>query len=146
MRRRMIVTMLAAGVTLAWPALAQDDAIPRPKPIGNPGTWIPAGAYPPAARASAEEGKVTFTLEVDETGRATDCMVTQSSDSPLLDETTCTLMIANARFEPPRDKKNKPIASKWSSSVRWKLETLPPEPAPPAPAPVPAPLPKAPGK
>ena len=32
-------------------------------------------------------------------------------------------MSANGRFTPPRDKKNKPIASQWSSSVRWKLET-----------------------
>lgn len=143
MRVRMIATILAV---VAVPATAQDAPAPRPKPIGNPGDWIPPNSYPPAARASAEEGRVVFTLDVDETGRATECLVTTSSGSPLLDETACNLMSANARFEPPRDKKNRPIASKWSSSVRWKLETPPPPPAPPAPVPAPAPAPKAPGK
>lgn len=129
MRAWMIVSILA--VTFATPALAQESPAPRPTPIGNPGDWIPPNAYPPPARASAEEGRVTFTLDVDETGRAVDCKVTMSSGSPLLDETTCALMSANARFTPPRDKKNRPIASQWSSSVRWKLETAP-APAPAA--------------
>lgn len=143
------MTMLAAAaMALPTAALAQEPPAPRPKPIGNPGEWIPPNSYPPAARASAEEGRVAFTLDVDETGRATDCKVTESSGSPLLDETACNLMSANGRFEPPRDKKNRPIASKWSSSVRWKLEVPPPPPgtvAPPPPAPVappPATLPK----
>ena len=61
---------------------------------------------------------------IDDTGNVSDCKVTTTSESPLLDETTCNLMTANGRFTPPRDKKNKPIASQWSSSVRWKLETL----------------------
>jgi len=142
------IGLLAIGVAFTTPALAQDTppAVPRPTPIGNPGEWIPANSYPPAARASAEEGRVTFSLDVDETGRAAECKITVSSGSPLLDETTCNLMTANARFTPPRDKKNKPIASKWTSSVRWKLETPPPAtlpvagpPAPPAVVPTPAP-------
>ena len=37
-----------------------------------------------------------------------DCKVTATSKSPLLDETTCGLMSANGRFTPPRDKKGKP--------------------------------------
>ena len=134
MRFVMMAAML--GV-LPVAAQAQVADQPKPKPIGNPGSWIPANAYPPAARASAEEGRVAFTLDVDETGRAADCKVTTSSESPLLDETTCNLMIANARFEPPRDKKNRPIASKWSSSVRWKLDPAPVAAPPPAPAPPP---------
>lgn len=128
-------------MAVAAPAMAQDAPAPKPKPIGNPGEWIPLSAYPPGARASGEEGRVAFTLDVDETGRATECKVTTTSESPLLDETTCSLMVANARFEPPRDKKNKPIESKWSSSVRWKLEAAPPvDPASPVPAAGPAPV------
>lgn len=148
MRTVMKLAMLSAVVLPT--SVAAQEAAPKPKPIGNPGTWIPAGSYPPGARASAEEGRVTFTLDVDETGRATACKVTKTSESPLLDETTCTLMEVNSRFEPPRDKKNKPIASKWSSSILWKLETPAPEPAPapsvatPIPPTTPKPLPVAP--
>lgn len=112
------------------PAKDQDKeaAVPKPTPIGNPGAWIPADGYPPAARASAEEGRVAFTLDVDETGRVSECKVTTSSDSPLLDDTTCNYMVANGRFTPARDSKNKAVASKWSSAMRWKLE-VPAQPA-----------------
>jgi protein TonB len=120
-------------MVIVTPALAQEEPIPRATPIGNPGSWIPPNAYPPGAKASAEEGRVGFTLMIDETGSVSDCKVTATSESPLLDETTCALMSANGRFTPPRDKKGKPTASQWSSSVRWKLETPPPV-APVAPA------------
>ena len=63
---------------------------------------------------------------IDDTGRVTDCKVTKTSELPLLDETTCNFMSANGRFSRARDKKSKPTPSKWSSSIRWKLETPPP--------------------
>ena len=121
-----------------------DEPIPTAKPIGNPGTWIPADGYPAPARATGEQGRVSFTLSVDETGRVSDCKVTKSSESPLLDETTCNFMTTNGRFEIARNKKNKPTPSKWSSSMTWKLETPPPEPeagTPPAAATAAPPLP-----
>lgn len=120
--RIVIVSVALSLASIATPAAAQDAPPPRATPIGNPGAWIPPNSYPPAAKASAEEGRVSFTLDVDPSGRVNDCKVTASSESPLLDETTCTLMTTNGRFTPPRDKKNKPVASQWSSSVRWKLE------------------------
>jgi TonB family protein len=121
-----------AGMLFGAPLFAQDEPLPRATPIGNPGSWIPPNAYPPAAKASAEEGRVAFTLTIDETGSVSDCKITATSESPLLDETTCNLMTANGRFSPARDKKNKATASQWSSSVRWKLE------APPSPSTMPA--------
>jgi len=127
----MRILMGMALIALALPVAAaaqEDEPIPTAKPIGNPATWIPANGYPDAARASAEQGRVSFTLSVDETGRVSDCKVTKSSESPLLDETTCNFMTANGRFEVARDKRNKPTPSKWSSSMTWKLETAPPEP------------------
>lgn len=125
-----ILLVVGLGM-LACPVVAQEDPLPRATPIGNPGTWIPANGYPPAAKASAEEGRVTFKLTIDETGSVSDCKVTTSSESPLLDESTCNFMIANGRFTPPRDKRNRPTASQWGSSVQWKLETLPPPPVAP---------------
>jgi TonB family protein len=133
MKRLAIMIALAA----ALPAMAQDEPAPKPVPIGNPGAWIPMEAYPPAAKASAEEGRVAFTLDVDNAGHVNVCKVTTSSGSPLLDDTTCNLMTANGRFTPPKDKKGKPVESRWSSSVRWKLEAATPPPAAEAAAPVP---------
>ena len=145
----MRIAMVLALAAFAFPAAAQaqddDEPIPIAKPIGNPGSWIPADAYPAPARATGEEGRVSFTLSIDDTGRVTDCKVTKSSESPLLDETTCNFMSTNGRFEVARDKKNKPTPSKWSSSMMWKLETPPPPPeAPVAGATPPAAAPKAP--
>ncbi|MBN8807572.1 MAG: energy transducer TonB [Sphingomonas sp.] len=126
-------------MTAASGVMAQ-DVLPTAKPIGSPGAWIPENSYPAAAKASAEEGRVAFTLTVDETGHASDCKVTATSESPLLDETTCNLMLANARFTPARDKKGKPTESRWSSSVRWKLEIPPSAPAAPVAVPASAPV------
>lgn len=133
---RIAVVLALAAFAFPSAALAQDDdePIPTTKPIGNPGSWIPQDGYPPAARASGEQGRVSFTLSIDDTGRVTDCKVTKSSESPLLDETTCNFMTANGRFEVARNKKNKPTPSKWSSSMMWKLETAPPPPAAASPA------------
>lgn len=136
--RISIGSIALAAIMVGTPAFAQDGPLPRAIPIGNPGGWIPPNAYPPGAKASAEEGRVAFTLMVDETGRVSDCKVTATSESPLLDETTCALMSANGRFTPPRDRKGKPTASQWSSSVRWKLELPPPAaPVPPVAPPKP---------
>lgn len=129
----MRIAVVLALAAFAFPGVAQaqddDEPIPTAKPIGNPGSWIPQDSYPPAARATGEQGRVSFTLSIDDTGRVTDCKVTKSSESPLLDETTCNFMTANGRFEVARNKKNKPTPSKWSSSMMWKLESPPPPPA-----------------
>jgi TonB family protein len=144
---RIAVVLALAAFAFAFPGVAQaqddDEPIPTAKPIGNPGSWIPQDGYPPAARATGEQGRVSFTLSIDDTGRVTDCKVIKSSESPLLDETTCNFMTANGRFEVARNKKNKPTPSKWSSSMMWKLENPPP---PPAGAPAPAPPASAPVK
>jgi TonB family protein len=129
--KRLAIILALVG---AAPAMAQDEPELKPTPIGNPGTWIPLEAYPPAAKASAEEGRVAFTLDVDNAGHVNECKVTKSSESPLLDETTCNLMTANGRFTPPKDKKGKPVASKWSSAVTWKLAVTPPPSVAPAPS------------
>lgn len=121
----MLKAMVMTTAMIAIPPVsAQDAPLPRATPVGNPGAWIPPNGYPPAAKASAEEGRVGFTLTIDETGLVSDCKITSTSESPLLDETTCNYMTANGRFTPPRDK-NKPVMSQWSSSVRWKLDVVP---------------------
>ena len=141
----MHIVMGVALAALAFSGLAaaqDDEPLPKAKPIGSPGAWIPANGYPPAAAASGEQGRVAFTLTIDETGRVSECKVTQSSESPLLDETTCNFMTANGRFEIPRDKKNRPTTGTWSSAMTWKLENPapPPEPLPASPSSAAAPV------
>jgi len=117
------------------------DEPPSPSPIGSPGAWFPPDAYPPEARAAGQEGRTAFAVDVDAQGRVVACNIIGSSGSPLLDTTTCSLVIANGRFTPARGKDGKAVAGVWQSAMRWKLvaddyapedtEDLPPPRFPP---------------
>lgn len=112
---------------LASSALAQSTAdAATPSPIGNPADWFPADAYPPAAKASGAEGRTGFAVNVDAKGRVTSCSITESSGTPLLDSTTCALVVMNGRFTPAHDAAGTAVAGVWNSSMRWQLQVAPP--------------------
>ncbi|WP_119034289.1 energy transducer TonB [Hephaestia caeni] len=119
---------LAIGaLMLASSALAQSTAdAATPSPIGNPADWFPADAYPPAAKASGAEGRTGFAVNVDAKGRVTSCSITESSGTPLLDSTTCALVVMNGRFTPAHDAAGTAVAGVWNSSMRWQLQVAPP--------------------
>ncbi|WP_375396399.1 energy transducer TonB [uncultured Sphingomonas sp.] len=127
------IAIAATGLAMANAALAQDGPPARAVPIGDPASWVPESAYPELAKRSGEQGRVAFTLDVDETGQVVNCKVTKTSESPLLDETACYLMTTNGRFAPPRDNKGRAVPGRWSSAITWRLA--------PVPAPVVAPVP-----
>lgn len=93
----------------------------RVSPRGQPQTWVINDDYPPAALRAREQGTTGFRLDIDATGRVTDCTVTSSSGSPLLDETTCTLLKRRALFNPAEDAQGAKIAASWTSRFRWEL-------------------------
>lgn len=101
--------------------MAAAPAPPRAKPIGNPASWFPADAYPPAARNAGAEGRTVFSLDIDALGRIMRCNIVTSSGSELLDNTTCDLLVINGRFEPAHDASGRPVAGTWQSGMRWKL-------------------------
>jgi protein TonB len=129
---RLIRTMVIAGAALsAFPALAQTGAaaaggVPQATPIGNPASWFPADAYPPAAKTAGMEGRTAFLIDVDAKGRVTGCNITSSSGSPLLDSTTCNLLVVNARFRPAHDASGNTVPGVWTSAMVWKLTAAPP--------------------
>jgi TonB family protein len=55
--------------------------------------------YPPFALRNNHEGRVSYHLGYGPNGRATSCSVTASSGYAELDEATCRLMTARARFK-----------------------------------------------
>lgn len=116
----------ASGATAqAKPAVA--SAVPMATPIGNPADWFPADAYPPEARAAGVQGRTEFRLELDRQGRITECDIAQSSGSPLLDSTTCALLVTNARFKPAHDAAGQAVAGVWQSAMVWKLSNAAPD-------------------
>lgn len=118
-------TLTAKPAPAAQPAnkpAAPVDAVPQATPIGNPGEWLTADAYPPEARVQGVEGRTVFSLDIDAGGHITACNITESSLSDLLDSMTCSLLIANGRFKPAVNAAGKPVPGKWGSAMRWKLE------------------------
>lgn len=90
-------------------------------PIGAPAEWVTSDDYPADALRRGSAGVVNFTLAIDETGKVTDCSVTESSGDQTLDDATCALMMARARFTPAHDEKGRPVTEAFHRKVRWQL-------------------------
>jgi TonB family protein len=106
------------GVSLLPPS-AKDPTHP---PIAiAPGSWFSADSYPPEAARKGIEGSVRFEVEVDATGKPTACRIVKSSKSDILDQTTCQIVMANARFIPGA-LNGKPVAGTFQTNASWRLE------------------------
>lgn len=90
-------------------------------PSGEPGSWITPADYPKSELAQRVSGTTAFTLSLDENGEVTDCRVTASSGSAVLDDAACTLLKARAHFSPATNSKGEKIADSYSSRVVWSL-------------------------
>ena len=91
--------------------------------------------YPLSAMRNEEEGTVGYRLTIGIDGRVTDCTITRSSNSPTLDEATCTILSRRARFIPARDARGNLSVDSAVGRIRW---VLPAEPVVPDPDAVPA--------
>ncbi|MES2444627.1 MAG: TonB family protein [Pseudomonadota bacterium] len=132
-RGTMKAVLTAAALFTAHQACAQTQVqvLPGPStlirggaqvtPAGDPGRWISDADYPAAAKAARLSGTVGFVLVVDPDGTVSDCTVTSSSGSKLLDSTTCALMTRRARFVAARNSDNEPASARWASAISWTL-------------------------
>lgn len=75
--------------------------------------------YPAAAMRAGAAGTVFVRFTVQPNGRVTNCMVTQSSGSSLLDQTTCRLIEARFRYRPATDAAGQPISEQVSTNFTW---------------------------
>lgn len=88
---------------------------------GDEREWITADDYPAEAMLAGEQGRtgITWTIGVD--GRVRDCHVVSSSGYPRLDAAGCIALTRRARYNPARDLEGRPIATRKSRSIVWKL-------------------------
>ena len=93
-------------------AAAPDEGPPQPRPATPPSSWIGPKDYPIEALSLGSEGVTGFSIEVDAAGKVSQCRVTQSSGSALLDAQTCRLAELRGRFVPGRP-------GTFSTRVRW---------------------------
>jgi len=90
---------------------------------GSPAQWVSGGLqnsdYPRAALHDKLQGRVSVRFTVLVTGRITNCRITASSGSPMLDETTCRLLTERLRFRPATNGAGVPIQSELGSDYTW---------------------------
>lgn len=95
--------------------------IAKPLQPRNPGSWVTNDDYPSAAIRAEASGTTGFRLDVDASGKVSNCTVTSSSGNALLDSTACALLRRRARFGPAEDASGNKIPAVYSNRFRWEL-------------------------
>jgi len=72
-------------------------------------------------------GTVHLRFTVAPSGRISDCAVTRSSGSRVLDSLTCQLIVRRFRYRPARNAEGRPIASAVVGEHLWYAEPAPPD-------------------
>lgn len=125
---RLVQSISSLAIVLSAPALAVPSEETPPVPLSDPGLWASSDDYPAEAARARVEGVTRFSLTVEANGLVSACNITEPSGSEDLDRKTCELLLRNGKFTPAKDAKGKPVASRWSSAMRWQMPSLPPPP------------------
>lgn len=97
----------------------ESNAVTRPIQIRGKLRW---SDLPVELRERRQGGELELTYRVNIDGRVSDCRITQSSGSPLLDARTCRLITERFRFRPSRDASGRPVPSHIIESHGWEPE------------------------
>lgn len=111
--------------------VAPPPAVPPAPPVrSGPASAVPlvdlaylitAKDYPPEARRKRRAGMVEFMAVVSKDGRASNCLVMQSTAHASLKQATCDLVIERARFDPAINAEGKPVFGIYAGQVNWDL-------------------------
>jgi protein TonB len=106
--------------------IAPTASTPPPQAAGRQApahlsSYIADADYPALAILRGEEGTVEFELGISAEGLPSNCRVTHSSGSRLLDDVTCRLLVERARFMPARDRAGRAVPDRVTSRIRWVL-------------------------
>ena len=138
----VMMTVAAPPAPPVPPIMIAPPAPPPPPPPPPPGSYptvratpvVPlvtlfsADDYPAAALRNEEEGSVTYRMDIDKKGRIAACTVTSSSGSSSLDNATCRLVTARARFKPARNARGKKMSDVVYGRIVWRFPDDPPPP------------------
>src|SRR5436309_15926859 len=97
-------------------------AVPKATPI-DPSSWF-ENSYPAEAIKKGIEGSVTFDVDVDAKGKPTACRVLVSSGYEILNQTTCDIVLRQARFVPATGVDGKPVAGHYSNVAIWRMPSM----------------------
>jgi len=122
----MVAGIAGSGQALAAPEAAEPlagraDLAEPMAPDGNPGSWATNDDYPTAAMLEGREGTSGFRLTIDSSGKPTGCVIVSASGHADLDDATCRLVLARARFKPGTDARGKPVGGTYTNRIRWQI-------------------------
>ena len=93
----------------------------RSHATGDLKRFLNDGDYPDAALRKDEGGTVAFAFLIDESGKVADCMVTATSNVPILDAEACAILMERARFTPAVGADGKPARDGATGRILWNI-------------------------
>ena len=117
------------ALSLATTAVAAPRASDEPELLTEPGTVFTTDSYPQQAWDAGEEGIVAITLVIGSQGLVSDCAITRSSQSALLDAATCRIAQEKLRFDPARDEAGQGLEKTYKLKVHWQITPTPMKPS-----------------
>ncbi len=99
---------------------AQEDKGTKAFPETRASNWITQADYPATAWVANEEGRTEYDVTVSDLGKPTDCKISSSSGSAVLDEATCQLVLERAEFKPAISADGVQIEDVYQGSHFWR--------------------------
>jgi TonB family protein len=110
-----------AETAQAWRIDEARLAALRERPNSTNGLGFRAADYPPRALWSRTQGRVVLRITVTADGRAGDCAVVATSGDAGIDERSCRVVMARARFRGALDAAGAPVAIPAIFTVTWRI-------------------------
>ncbi len=96
-----------------------------PRPARQSAGSISDADYPSSAIVNEQQGTVTANFVVGKTGIVQSCTASGLEQSPVLMETTCTLIKQRFRYQPALISKGRPVEESKTIRITWRLPTDP---------------------
>ncbi|HYN46083.1 MAG TPA: energy transducer TonB [Allosphingosinicella sp.] len=93
----------------------------RQRPSSTNLLGMRASDYPAEAIRYATQGQVVVRIAVSTDGRAKECVPVGPSGSPTLDDATCQVILARARFRPAIAADGQPTAARIITAIVWRM-------------------------
>jgi protein TonB len=119
---RLFILLPAAACLIA---ATYGPAAPTPRDRPALLGWLKQSDYPAESIDAREQGELTASFDVSETGRVENCRIVRSSGYLRLDDATCPIIEERARYRPAADAKGTAVRSSDVRVWRW---ILPPRP------------------
>ncbi len=91
------------------------------QPVEPLSSLYSAEDYPSDALSRYGQGKVEFSLLVDETGKVQDCSVDTSAGDATLDTMSCYVIQERAKFRPAVSMDGMPVKSIYNQQILWEI-------------------------